>query len=220
MDKEIDNSSILEELHEDEEELHRDEKRVKIAFVLGMSFIVALIVGASYLIIQSIAAIKPTQTLVKIPESVSVTPTATQSVLTTPSPTPILATKITNESSTKDYYINLGSGANKSTDWENVAGTLTTADLGLYEDIKEVHLETTIDVPTANGTVSVRLFNKTDNYAVWNSERTVQAEQKGNLLISQNIIYDTGPKFYQIQMKSQLGVTANLLQARIHIVAK
>lgn len=219
MAKELDNSAILEELRENEEELHRDEKRVKIAFILGMIFILALIAGSSYFIVKSVAN-KSTQTLVKVtPPSISITPTPTQAVLTTPTSSP-LVTNTTNDSSAADYYINLGSGTNKSTEWEDVAGTLTTADLGLYKNIKEVHLETTIDVPTANGTVSVRLFNKTDNYAVWNSERTIQAEKKGSLLISQNIIYDVGPKFYQVQMKSQLGVTANLLQARIHVVAE
>lgn len=219
MAKELDNSAILEELRENEEELHRDEKRVKIAFILGMIFILALIAGSSYFIVKSVAN-KSTQTLVKVtPPSISITPTPTQAVLTTPTSSP-LVTNTTNDSSAADYYINLGSGTNKSTEWEDVAGTLTTADLGLYKNIKEVHLETTIDVPTANGTVSVRLFNKTDNYAVWNSERTIQAEKKGSLLISQNIIYDVGPKFYQVQMKSQLGVTANLLQARIHVSTK
>ena len=220
MVKELDNSVILEELRENEEELHRDEKRVKIAFVLGMIFILALIAGSSYFIVKTVAN-KPTEAIVKVIEpSISITPTTSVSpVLATPTSSP-LVTNTTDESSAADYYINLGSGTNKSTEWEDVSGTLITADLGLYKNIKEVHLETTIDVPTANGTVSVRLFNKTDNYAVWNSERTIQSEKKGSLLISQNIIYDIGPKFYQVQMKSQLGVLANLLQARIHVVTK
>lgn len=220
MAKELDNPSVLEELRETEEELHRDEKRVKIAFVLGMVFVLSLIAGSSYLVVQTVAN-KPAETIIKVtPPSISITPTPTQAVLTTPTASPLVTNTTTNDSSSADYYINLGSGTNKSTEWEDVAGTLTTADLGLYKNIKEVHLETTIDVPTANGTVSVRLFNKTDNYAVWNSERTIQAEKKGSLLISQNIIYDVGPKFYQVQMKSQLGVLANLLQARIHVAAE
>lgn len=218
MIKESDSNLILEELHKDEEELHRDERRVTVAFVLGMLFLLVLISGASYFIIQSIAANKPMQTIVKVEPSISITPSSTQSsALTTPTTQPILAI---NESSAADYYINLGSGTNKSTDWEDVAGALTTADIAQYSNIKEVHLESSVNVPSANGTVSVRLFNKTDNYAVWNSERTVQAQTKGDLLISQNIIYDRGPKLYQIQMKSQLGVTANLLQSRLHIVTE
>lgn len=224
--KDIDNPSILEELHKDEEELHRDESRIKAAFIAVAIFMLALTTGVSYLIFKSFTKDSTDAIGIiaqDIPPSITITPTASPtSTLTTPSPTPTAGKKTADEqaiSVAKDYYINLGSGTNKSTDWEDVAGTLTTADIGQYQNIKEVHLETTIDVPTANGTVSVRLFNKTDNYAVWNSERTVQAEKKGNLLISQNLIYDIGPKLYQVQIKSQLGVLANLLQARIHIVA-
>ncbi|MEX2007314.1 MAG: hypothetical protein WD992_00905 [Candidatus Levyibacteriota bacterium] len=220
MAREIDNSSILEELHENEEELRRDEKRVKLAFLLGMVFMLAAIAASSYFIIQSVAN-KSTQTLVKVIEpSITITPTPTEPlVLTTPTSSP-LAAGTANETFTKDYYVNLGSGTNKSTDWEDVAGTLITVDLGLYNNVKEVRLETTTNVPTANGTISIRLFNKSDNYAVWNSERTVQAQANGSLLISEKLIYDLGPKLYQIQMKSQLGVLANLLQARFHIIAQ
>lgn len=220
MVKDSDNSSILEELHRDEEQLHRDEKRIKIAFILGMIFVLILISAASYVVIQSIAANKSTQTIIKeIPTSISIAPTAAQSsALSAPTSAPITIPSTTK--ATKDYYINIGTGTNKSLDWADVDGAITTADLGQYGNVKEIHLETNINVPTANGTISVRLFNKTDGYAVWNSERTVEAQAQGPLLISQNLIYDKSPKLYQVQMKSQLGVTANLIQSRIHIVTR
>lgn len=218
--KDVNSASIIEELHQTEEELHKDERRIKIAFALGMFFVIAIIAASSYFIVQSVTALKSTEPVAAIPPSISLAPTEAQPSLSTPTPTPVINFDTTAESNIKDHYINIGSGTNQSTDWEDVAGALTTTDIAQYSNIKEVHLETNINVPSANGTVSVRLFNKTDNYAVWNSERTVQSQTKGDLLISQNIIYDKGPKLYQIQMRSQLGVIANLIQSRIHIITK
>lgn len=146
---------------------------------------------------------------------------ASESAHFSQSPTPTPQAKVSTVAKTfKDYYINLGSGSNRSVDWEDVGGTLTTIDLGSYQNIKEVRLESTINVPTANGMVSVRLFNKTGNYAVGNSDRTVQAQANGDIVISEPLFYEIGPKLYQIQMKSQLNVPTNLTQARLHIVAQ
>lgn len=201
--------------------IERDEREIKIGFTVSALLIVALLANVIYLnlfIINS-ASNKPSEAI-----AVMATPAPAASIATpTPAPsiTPAVSDKSTVAPSTyKDYFINLGSGSNQSTDWADVTGTLVTIDLGLYQNIKEIHLETNINVPTANGTISVRLFNKTDNYAVWNSERTVQAQSNGDLLISQSLIYDVGAKLYQVQIKSQFGVPANLLQARLHVVAQ
>lgn len=222
MVKELNNSLILEELHEDEEELHRDEKRIKTAFILIIIFVLVLIAGTSYLIVQSFTAKKSMQTMVKvIPQSVSITPAASpSSVLTTPSPISILNTNQTNGASVKDYYINIGYGTSQSTDWTDVFGAVTTADIGQYQNIKEVHFEAFINVPTANGSVSIRLFNETDKHPVWNSEVTRDATSDTYQFISPAIVYDIGPRIYQVQMKTQMNVLVNLVQARIHVVAR
>lgn len=204
--------------------IERDEREIKIGFTVSALLILALLANVAYLnffIINSLSS--------KAYEPIAVVASPSPSSTFMPSPTPVASptpVSVTSQSSdsissaTKDYYINLGSGSNQSTDWTDVAGTLVTIDLGLYQNIKEVHLETTTNVPTANGTISVRLFNKTGNYAVWNSERTVQAQSNGDLLTSQSLIYDVGPKLYQVQMKSQLGVLANMLQARLHVTTQ
>jgi len=204
--------------------IERDEREIKIGFTVSALLIVALLANVIFLnlfIINSVSS-KSSE-----PIAVIATPAPFASIAT-PAPTPSAtsAAQITPDKSTvvpssyRDYFVNLGSGSNQSTDWTDVAGTLNTIDFGLYKNIKEIHLETTTNVPTANGTISVRLFNKTDNYAVWNSERTVQAQSNGDLLISQSLIYDVGAKLYQVQMKSQFGVPASLLQARLHVVAQ
>lgn len=214
MERDIE-EEILTQLHRDEKELKNEEKKFKIVSSLTLFLILILFAGLSYVIFYSQKSI--IQTIVKeVPKEVE--------IVSSPTPADILATpSVSNENNSnviQDYYINIGSGSNHSTEWTDVSGTLTTIDIGQYENIKEVHLETTTNVPTSNGTISVRLFNKTDNYAVWNSERTVESQEQGSLLISENIIYDKGPKLYQIQMKSQLGVLANLLQSRLHIVVQ
>lgn len=207
-------------------ELKRDEKEVKIGFFIVGLVILFLLVNVVYLNSvlvknKSVSNNVPTASNSADIINSSASPTAaTASPISSAIPTiiPESKTSVNLQNTIKDFYINLGSGSNQSTDWTDVAGALSTFDIAQYQNIKEVHLETNINVPTANGTVSVRLFNKTDNYAVWNSERTVQSQAKGDLIISNNIIYDVGPRLYQVQIKSQLGVSANLVQSRIHIV--
>lgn len=209
-------------------ELKRDEKEVKIGFLVVGIILILLLANVVYLnfilvkdkSVNNNLSTTPTPIAVANP---SVSPTATISPKSVVIPTIIpqsTTTTLNSQSTVKDYYFNLGSGSNQSSDWADVPGALSTFDIAQYSSIKEVYLETNIDVPTSNGTVSVRLFNKTDNYAVWNSDRTVQAQIKGDLIISNNMIYDVGPRLYQVQMKSQLGVTANLVQSRVHVKVK
>ena len=200
--------------------LERDEKEIKIGFFLtgfALLLLTLSIVYLSFNLANKSTISSVSSTPGEITASPTLSPTATPASTSIPQP---LNQSTYSTNKLKDYYINLGSGTNQSADWKDVVGTLTTVDLGQYQNIREVRLETTINVPTANGTISVRLFNKTDNYAVWNSERTVQSEAKDSFLISEKLIYDVGPKLYQVQMKSQLNVSANLLQARIHVVAQ
>ena len=118
----------------------------------------------------------------------------------------------------KDYYIPLGSGTSQAGDWEDVAGALATIDFGQYQGIKEIRLEASILVPTGNEIVWVRLFNKTDQHPVWYSE--VTANTANSYLISSPMVYDLGQKTYQVQMKTQLKIPANLTFARIHVVSR
>ncbi|MBI2621165.1 MAG: hypothetical protein HYW63_00775 [Candidatus Levybacteria bacterium] len=216
MTKEIGNSSILEELHEEEEELHRDEKRVAVAFAIISIIILISLAGIFYLILQSKKSHEPA-TIINATPSISQEPTATPSPTPTPKP---VTTEVNKKTDSKEYYINIGSGTNQSLDWADVGGALTTADIAAYENIKEVHFEAFINVPTANGKVSVRLFNKTDNYAVWNSEVTRDGTKDTYQFISPALIYDRGPRLYQVQMKSQLNVLANLVSSRIRIITE
>ena len=93
---------------------------------------------------------------------------------------------------------------------------MTSLDFGSYNRIKEVHFEASVYVPTANQSVSVRLYNVTDKHPVWYSEVTM-AGGPSAYLTSPAVSYDTGTKLYQVQMKTQLQSTANLVQSKIHV---
>jgi len=141
-------------------------------------------------------------------------PKEPEEITKSPSPTVIVFKETT--SSVKDHFISFGSGTSSDQNWIDVGGLQTTVDLGSYGDIKEIKFEASIQVPGENQAVSVRLYNKTDNHPVWNSEVTKNTGASG-YLVSSPIIYDKGAKTYSVQMKTQLGSTVTLGEARIHI---
>lgn len=200
-------------------QLKRDEKEVKIGFIITGIIILFLLTNVIYLNFILVNN-KPTTTSVTSispsPNLASSTPIPSSSSTPTPEPK---SSVVTVQSSVKDYFIPLGSGSNQSSDWKDVPGAEVTIDLGQYQDIKEVRLEVSVNVPTANGSVFVRLYNVTDKHPVWNSE-VMGSGSSTSSLISPAVIYDKGLKQYQVQMKTQLGVLANLTQSRIHVIVK
>jgi hypothetical protein len=123
---------------------------------------------------------------------------------------------ITN-STNKELYVPLGTGINTTTDWTDVKGAAAYIDTKLYGKLKKVTFEASVGVPSGNQTAYVRLYNATDKHPVWYSEMTLSGSGP-ELLTSLAIMLDSGNKLYQVQMKSQLGATTNLLQARVHII--
>jgi hypothetical protein len=201
-------------------ELHRDEKTVRIAFIIISVLFVVLLAIVSYLIFLYSRGQKPVpDTTQELPSaSASLTPTSTP----TPSPTvtpiqPQTQTNVTNEPSIKDYYVPFGTGTNQTSDWADVPGMQAVIDFGNYKNIKEVYFEVNVNVPTGNEMVWVRLYNITDKHPVWYSEVTTT---NNNYVFSPSLIYDVGTKVYQVQMKTQLQYPANLTLARIHIILK
>lgn len=217
------NSKILEELHRDEEVIRTDEKHLKFTIIVLICFVVIFTGVTLYFasIIRTLEERAPKQqTANTMQPSISVPSVVSQpAVSVTPLPSPNSPNVIKNPS-TKNAYINVGFGTNQSSDWTDVFGATTTADIGQYERIKEVRFEAFVNVPIANGSVSVRLYNKTDNHPVWNSEVTHEGTVETYHFISPVVSYDTGPKLYQVQMKSQINIVANLVQSRIAIVTQ
>lgn len=199
-------------------ELHEDERNTKIAFVVIGILILILIGVVLYFISLSVKnqkfldANKRPVVTPAVSSSPTVQPTSVPAVSSSPTPTPA-----TSGPAIKEYFIPLGAGTNQAGDWTDVPGVVASIDFGNYQSIKEIRFEASVNVPTANETVSIRLFNKTDSHPVWYSEVTTVSDVYAVL---QPLTYDTGTKIYQVQMKTQLQFPANLTQARIHIILR
>lgn len=208
---------IQRELEIEEERLSQEEKKTKRIFLITAVVFLFLLGNLFYLNYKIIKA-KPNITETNSTSNIGISPTPTPSPESSPSPTLTNSTQtVINESGLKEYFISLGSGISSAIDWEDVGGLQTSLDLSTYGNIKEVRFEASVQVPTANQAVSVRLFNKTDKHPVWNSEVAMNSGA-ADYLVSSPIIFDNGKKTYQVQMKTQLGTAANLGQSRLHIV--
>lgn len=201
--------------------LTRDEKEVKIVFLIIGFLVVVLLLNILYL---NFAFLKKEKQDISSKSSTSVTPTNTGSEITvipTQTQTAIPTSSQTSQTSSavKDYFIPLGSGTNQTSDFNDVAGATASVDFGGYQNIKEIRFEASVNVPTANQSVTVRLYNSTDKHPVWNSEVNMNGGAS-SYLNSEPLIYDIGLKTYQVQMKTQLKYLTNLTQSRIHILLK
>ena len=201
--------------------LRSDERKYKLTFVVFGIFIVILIanlVWVNTLVLQSrysaastviATTAAPAQVVTPRPCTDCLTPTP----LATQTPSNIIASVVA-----KDYFIPFGSGAGQSGEWEDLAGMVASVDLGQYQGVKNILFEASVSMPTANQHVTLRLYNKTDQHPVWNSEITMNNAY--SYLVSAPITYDTGVKLYQVQLKTQLQFTTSISQARMHVILK
>lgn len=134
----------------------------------------------------------------------------TQASSVTPSP---------SASSGKIVYLPLGSGSIKSQDWIDVPGLVSYIDPGNYGKIKTVIFEASLRIPTANGRIYVRLYNKNDGRPVWFSE--ISSESAASTLIqSSPITFDGGNKLYQVQAKTTMGFESFIDFARLKFITE
>jgi hypothetical protein len=121
-------------------------------------------------------------------------------------------------SSVKEFFVPFGSGTSSALDWQDVPGLQAYIDTGNYGKIKSTTFEATVRIPTANQSADIRLFNSTDKHPIWFSEIHFNVGDTATFLTSPNIVLDAGNKLYQVQIKTQLGSTTNIDQARLHIL--
>lgn len=194
--------------------LTQDEHKVKTAIILIGVLLIALFANTAYLTFLSLKQQKSADAQ----KGVVVSPTVLPTVLPTAVPTVVpTSAPIYTGPQVKEIFIPFGSGTTQATSWTNVPGLTAQIDFGKYSNIKEVHFEATIGIPTQNQTASIQLFNVTDGHPVWYSPMTLTDGQFGS---SNPIVWDSGPKTYQVQMMTSLGFFTNLYQARLHIILK
>lgn len=205
--------------------IRNDEKTTRTGFILIFIILGLILANVLYLNFSSLkqktpeAVIQTTNTSsngLDIEKEIEPTPTLTPPV-TSQAAKPARSNPV-SKTLVKDNFIPLGSGTTTAKDWTDVAGAQATIDFNQYSPINKIIFEASVNVPTGNQTVSVRLFNVTDKHPVWYSE--VTANNSPAYLISSPIIYDLGAKTYQVQMKTQLGFSADLTQSRIHVISK
>lgn len=195
--------------------LSRDEQKIRTAIILIGVLLLVLFANTAYLTYLSLQK-QPPATAEKSNNNLP-SPTSLPTVSPTVMPTPTFIPVAQTGPEVKEVFIPFGSGSTLATSWTNVPGLTAQIDFGKYRDIKEIHFEATVGIPTQNESASVQLFNVTDMHPVWYSPITLT---DGQFISSNPIIYDVGPKIYQVQMMTSLGFLANLYQARMHIILK
>lgn len=119
-------------------------------------------------------------------------------------------------SSSKEYYIPLGSGVIKSNSWQDLAGVEAVVDTTKYAPIQSVTFEVYLKIPTANGKVHAKLYNVTDKHDVWFSE--VSSEGPTLTKKEATITLEKGEKTYRVMGLSTLKYDANIENARLRII--
>jgi hypothetical protein len=120
--------------------------------------------------------------------------------------------------SAKEYYIPLGSGVTKSSDYEELTSVEAYVDTKNYPPIAQAYFGTHLRNPTGNGMVYAKLYNATDKHDVWFSD--VSFEGGGTLQREAKITLDPGRKLYRVMIKSTLRYDGYVDNARIRIVTQ
>lgn len=123
------------------------------------------------------------------------------------------------QSEVKEFFIPFGGGQSQAEDWENLYGLEAYIDGSKYGNIKEAVFEATVQIPTGNEKVYIRLYNATDQHPVWGSEVSHEGGSP-QILISSPIEMMKEKKLYRVQMKTSLKFLAILTQARVKITTQ
>lgn len=115
-----------------------------------------------------------------------------------------------------EFYIPLGSGTTKSSEYEELLGAEAHINTVSYPTIKKVTFEIFLRNPTGNGRVYAKLYNATDKHDVWFSE--VFIEGGGLAKKEATVTLDSGNKLYRVMMKSTMKYDVYADTARIKIV--
>lgn len=121
--------------------------------------------------------------------------------------------------SAKIFYLPLGGGSTKNQEWADIPGLSSYIDPASYGKVKTVIFEASLRIPTANGRMYARLYNKNDGRPVWFSE--ISSEGATSTLIqSLPITFEAGNKLYQVQAKTSMGFESFVDFARIKFITE
>lgn len=140
------------------------------------------------------------------------------------SPDPV--TQTTNTTTTNiviqagTYYIPLGgTGSTKNTSWTEIPTTETVIDWSEYGNKYTITWDAYGKVYQGNGKAKFRIYDKTNNIAVPNSEIETGSETSAHM-ISSNLQVWSGKNTYVVQTKSLTGYESFFESGRIKVVVK
>ncbi|MBI3576782.1 hypothetical protein HY086_01950 [Candidatus Gottesmanbacteria bacterium] len=130
----------------------------------------------------------------------------------------VVSPQLTSSSSAKEYYVPLGSGTTRQTDYQELTSVEAYVDPANYSPIKQAYFQVHLRNTTGNGAVFAKLYNVTDKHDVWLSE--VSFEGGGTDLREAKITLDRGNKLYRVMIKATLQYDVYVDNARIRIVTQ
>ena len=122
-------------------------------------------------------------------------------------------------STSREYYIPLGSGSTTNNNFKDLTATETVIDPSNYGTIKEAYFIASLSNPTRNGQVEAQLYNVTDNHPVWGSH-IIMNGPVSQAITSDKITLDRGSKLYRVQLKSTLSFDVSLDNAKVRILTQ
>ncbi|MEK7119005.1 MAG: hypothetical protein AAB457_02650 [Patescibacteria group bacterium] len=130
---------------------------------------------------------------------------------------PVQVNSVSPASPAREFYVSLGTGTTKNSDYEDILSAEAYIDTGNYSSIKQAVVELFLRNPTGNGRIYAKLYNVTDKHDVWFSE--VFTEGGGPVVKKEvTVTLDRGNKLYRVMMKSTMKYDAWLDNARIKII--
>ncbi len=142
-------------------------------------------------------------------------PTAGQSSVL---PSPAAACKIPTSTQSKVVYIPLTTGGTtKATAWTDIVPSEFYFDLSNYPGAKEVRFETYLSAVNGAARVFTRLYDATNKRGVDSSDLSTSNEAFTRLESGAVSIW-RGNNKYTVQIKSEIGIEAQLKEARLKIL--
>lgn len=137
----------------------------------------------------------------------------------TPSPQSTTASS-PSSGSLREYFVTIATGSfNSTNEFKDVPGAQVTVDGSGYGTIQKAVFEATVNTPSGDQDVRLRLYNVTDDRPVWYSDLFFPSGSDTRFLVTQPITLEPGNRIYQVQMQTQYGTNVDLDVARIHIMA-
>lgn len=124
--------------------------------------------------------------------------------------TPVVA------SQPREYLIFLGSGQTVNRNWTDITAAGVNLNINAYRNVREVKFEAGLAI--INGEAHARLYDQTTGKPFYSTE-VYNNTSVGSWVTSTKFALPAGEHYYTVQLRSSSGELAQLIGARIKIVA-